>query len=590
MMNEDQVNDMIQTWRDTPEKDLTPDDFQWFKNLGCACVTGGDCAQLLKCIQHEKNQEIVKSMGCVLLEPLVNGIVKKVKGLYHCQAAITHLTRTCRADELLQSFLGLIEDIHPGAISETIMVLVPYFQTVLLRLDARKAACVGLVLSALQRQLSRLPVPYTQQQEEADEFGLCRCYSALAEFTKSIVEEVKRKDGDCVGTAKDEELRTELLKFCLRSLRDPLLEAELNRDRKSSLWLFAMEIMVTLPVIQVSLSELLFFNSPKKSPLADNSQLNEARACLAYLLFVQRINIDSFPAVYSPVFILRCNVEYISQLLSSKKESHLLKGLALYTKSLQGVQDNGLPVSLLELKSFYSALQNLRQLLTDCPLQHLRTSGLQVLQLVINKLDPEAKHKFFRCLLKTGNHAGVESYVVKNIKNQVEVSMEPGNNNKWFLGEEFISLLGLVLCFPQGAETDLLHSMDRIMESLNLLRFLLIKDKEVWSQTDVWEELVRIKDEYLKMLRVCISMSRAYYSAQLKALREDLKLKVKEARESARSSTLVKRITVKHQDVSNMSPEVKHQVLQSALVTFDLMESLIFRIEEIAEEKLKIPN
>lgn len=32
------------------------------------------------------------------------------------------------------------------------------------------------------------------------------------------------------------------------------------------------------------------------------------------------------------------------------------------------------------------------------------------------------------------------------------------------------------------------------------------------------------------------------------------------------------------------------QVLQSALVTFDLMESLIVRIEEIAEEKLRVPN
>lgn len=32
------------------------------------------------------------------------------------------------------------------------------------------------------------------------------------------------------------------------------------------------------------------------------------------------------------------------------------------------------------------------------------------------------------------------------------------------------------------------------------------------------------------------------------------------------------------------------QVLQSALVTFDLMESLIVRIDEIAEEKLRVPN
>lgn len=69
-------------------------------------------------------------------------------------------------------------------------------------------------------------------------------------------------------------------------------------------------------------------------------------------------------------------------LFHSKKESHLLKGLvrvrqytiykqtesiffsncdiinqALYAKSLESVQDNSLPVSLLELQSFYSVPQ-----------------------------------------------------------------------------------------------------------------------------------------------------------------------------------------------------------------------------------------
>ncbi|KAM9357998.1 glomulin-like [Symphorus nematophorus] len=590
MMNEDQVNDVIRRWRDTPEDDLKPEDFQQFKNLGSVCLTRGDSAQLLKFLQEEKNQGIAKSMGCVLLAPLVNEVVKKEKSLDHCQAAITHLTRTCRPDELLHSLLELIENIEPGAISETILALVPHLQTVLLHLEERKAACVGLALSALQKQLSKLPVPYTWQQEEADEYGLCRCCEALTALTKPFIEEVTRKNGNCITTSEDEELRTELLKFCMRSLRDPLLEAELNRDRKSSLWLFATQIMVTLPAIQESLSELLFFNSLKKSTQTDISQSKESRACLAYLLFVQLITIDSFPAVFSPVFVLQCNMEHINQLLSSKKESHLLKGLALYAKSLENVPDNSLPVSLLELKSFYSVPQNLRQVLTDCPVKHLRDSGLQVFQVFINKLDAEAKQKFFRCMLKTSNHAGVESYIVKNIKNQVEFSMKPCNSNKWFLGDELLSLLGLVFCLPQGAETDLLNSMDKIMESLNLLRYLVIRDKELRSTTDVWEELCRIKEEYLKMLRVCIGISRGYYSAELKALREDQKLKAKEARDAARSTRLVKSITVKQQKVSNMSPEAQHQVLQSALVTFDLMESLIFRIEEITEEKIKITN
>uniref|UniRef100_A0AAX7TPE1 Glomulin, FKBP associated protein b n=1 Tax=Astatotilapia calliptera TaxID=8154 RepID=A0AAX7TPE1_ASTCA len=489
--------------------------------------------------------------------------------------------KTCRPNELLDCMLEIIEGIDPGAISETILALLPHLQSVLLRLDEGKAACVGSTLSALQKQLSRLPVPYTEQQEEADEYGLCRCSAALTVFTEPFVEEVKRTDGNCAATAEDEELKIELLKFCMRSLREPLLEAELKHDRRSPLWLFAVEIMVTLSAIKEPLPELLFFSSLRKNILMDNNQFKEARACLAYLLFVQLITIDNFPAVFSHVFILQCNMEYISQLLSSKKESHLLKGLALFTKSLERVQDNSLPVSLLDLKSFYSVTQ-VRQAAVPDSFLFLRESGLQVFQVFINKLDAEAKHKFFRCMLKTSNHAGIESYIIKNIRNQFELSMKWGNANEWFLGTEFISLMTLVLCLPQGAQTDLLSSMDKIMESLNLLRYVLIRDEELRTNEDVWEELCRIKEEYLKMLRVCISISRAYYSSELKALREDQKLKAKDA---ARPTKLVKSITVRKEKVSNMSPEVQHQVLQSALVTFDLMESLIARIEEITEEK-----
>uniref|UniRef100_A0A668SYM7 Uncharacterized protein n=1 Tax=Oreochromis aureus TaxID=47969 RepID=A0A668SYM7_OREAU len=571
-MNEDQVKEIIQRW---VKDDLKPEDYQQFKTLGSACLSEGESQQLLKFIQDEKNQVFL-------------GRCKQffyiVKHAPRASAEMLHLfVKTCRPNELLDSMLEITEGIDPGAISETILALLPHLQSVLLRLDEGKAACVGSTLSALQKQLSRLPVPYTEQQEEADEYGLCRCSAALTAFAEPFVEEVKRTDGNCAATAEDEELKIELLKFCMRSLRAPLLEAELKHDKKSPLWLFAVEIMVTLSAIKEPLPGLLFFSSLRKNILMDNNQFKEARACLAYLLFVQLITIDNFPAVFSHVFILQCNMEYISQLLSRYAVNTTLfsqKGItfALFTKSLERVQDNSLPVSLLDLKSFYS-VPHVRQA--------ARESGLQVFQVFINKLDAEAKHKFFRCMLKTSNHAGIESYIIKNIRNQFEFSMKQGNANDWFLGTEFISLMRLVLRLPQGAETDLLGSMDKVMESLNLLRYVLIRDEELRTNEDVWEELCRIKEEYLKMLRVCISISRAYYSSELKALREDQKLKAKDA---ARSTKLVKSITVKQEKVSNMSPEVQHQVLQSALVTFDLMESLIVRIEEITEEKLNKLN
>ncbi|KAI4828390.1 hypothetical protein KUCAC02_022486 [Chaenocephalus aceratus] len=566
IVDEDEVNDIIQRWRNTPEEKLKPEDYQQFKTFGSVCLTGGDGAQLLNFLQDEENRGIVKSMGCVLMSPLVKEVVQKGKSLDHCQAAITHLTMTCSPDELVHSLLELTEDIDAGAISETILTLLPHLQTVLLQLQDSKAARLGSALGALQQQLSRLPVPYSSQQEDEDEHGLCRCYNALTNFTKPFVEEAKRKIGSSVTTSEDEELRAELLKFCMRSLREPLLEAELNRDRTSSLWLFATEIVVTLPAIHESLSELLFF-----SPQKDSSESKESRACLAYLLFVQLITFDSFPAVFSPVFVLQCNMEYINQLLSSKTESHVLKGLALYEKSLGNVQDNSLPVSLQDLKSFYSAPQNLRQVLTDCPMQNLvKSTGLQVLQLCIDKFDSEAKHKFFRCMLKTSHHAGVESYIVKNIRNQVECSIK-GHANKWFLGEELLPLLGLVLSLPQGAQTDLLNSMDKIMESLNLLRYPPYQGHSP-------EEHYRVGGAHIKRILCCRTEGTAAGSKD-KSQRSQRCCQIQ--------PTSQKHITVKKEKMSNMSPEVQHQVLQSALVTFDLMESLIFRIEEIADEKQK---
>lgn len=42
--------------RETPEEDLKPEDYQQFRDVGAACLSGGDGQQLLKFIQDEKNQ------------------------------------------------------------------------------------------------------------------------------------------------------------------------------------------------------------------------------------------------------------------------------------------------------------------------------------------------------------------------------------------------------------------------------------------------------------------------------------------------------------------------------------------------------
>lgn len=72
-----------------------------------------------------------------------------------------------------------------------------------------KAYSIGLALSTLWNQLSLLPVPYSKEQMQMDDYGLCQCCKALIEFTKPFVEEVIDKE----NSLENEKLKDELLKL-----------------------------------------------------------------------------------------------------------------------------------------------------------------------------------------------------------------------------------------------------------------------------------------------------------------------------------------------------------------------------------------
>lgn len=54
--NSDNFIQYLGIQRDTPEEDLKSRDYQQFKDIGAACLSGGDREQLLKFVQDEKNQ------------------------------------------------------------------------------------------------------------------------------------------------------------------------------------------------------------------------------------------------------------------------------------------------------------------------------------------------------------------------------------------------------------------------------------------------------------------------------------------------------------------------------------------------------
>nr|XP_020748585.1 glomulin isoform X2 [Odocoileus virginianus texanus] len=514
----EELQSIIKRCQILEEEDFKEEDFGLLQLAGQRCIDEGHIDQLLEIIQNEKNKVIVKNMGWNLVGPIVRSLLRNEQedDKRKCHFLLLDLlVKLCNPKELLLGLLELIEEPSGKQISQIILLLLQPLQTVIQKLRNNKAYSVGLALSTLWSQLSLLPVPYSKEQIKADDYGLCQCCKALIEFTKPFVEDViDNKE----NSRENEKLKDEILKFCLKSLKCPLLTAQFLEQSEEAgddpLKCFASEIIGFLSAIGYPFPKMIFNHGRKKKiwnylefEEEEDKQLQDSMASLAYLVFVQGISIDQLPMVLSPSYLLQFNMGHIEVLLQRTEESVFSKGLDLLENGLLRIEDSSLLHQYLEIKSFLTV--------------------------------PQKTH------------------------------------NKWFTGPQLISLLDLVLFLPEGAETDLLQNSDRIMASLNLLRYLIIKDNEKDNQTGLWTELEKIENNFLKPLHTGLNMSKAHYEAEIKNSQE-----VQKSKDHCS-------LNVGREEIPNMPPEMQLKVLHSALFTFDLIESVLARVEELIETKTK---
>ncbi|XP_075689325.1 glomulin isoform X2 [Rhinoderma darwinii] len=581
---------LIQQFQKLSEDEFKEEDTNVFLVTCQKCLEEEELEVLLDIIKDEKNQTLIRHMGWNLIGPITKCMQSCELGSEKesdCLQMIDGLIQSCNPKEIL---LGILEQIDEAAwdnMSRIILPLLQPLQIVLLKLGNKKSYSVGLSLSTLHSQLSSLPVPYTTEQMQEDKHSLCQCCLALVQFAQPFIDIVSQN----VDISKEpdiQEMRKELLTFCFSCLKFPLLSAQLNllpEDEDDNLFLvFAKEIMGFLVSLGESLPRTFVQRSHSAQTVDTEGSVPEKEtytaesvACLSYLLFVHHIGMDSFPFVFGPSFLVKSNMEHVDVLLKRTEESMLSKGLDLLEHSFLRVDNESLPEDVLDVLAVNQVLQDLVKVMTLCPIEHLRKKSLAMLQLVIDKFCVEGKYKLFRCLLKISGHAGVEGYIIHNIKNQIDAILKSNLQNKWFLGTRLAPLLHLALSLPEGAETDLLQTSDRIMASLNLLRYLVIKDND--DETGVWRELAKIEQDFLKPLHTGLNMSRAHYEAEMR--------RTSEKKKGSHSEKSLCTVTAGGNTLPDMTPEMQLQVLQSALFTFDLMESILARVEELIEVKLK---
>ncbi|XP_040215965.1 glomulin [Rana temporaria] len=582
---------LVQKFQNLSEDDLNEEDTNVFLVTCQKCLEEEQLTAVLEIIQDERNQAFIRNTGWNLIGPITKCMFTNEPGSDKektCLQMINDLIQRCNPKEILLGILEQVDEATGDLLSRTILALLQPLQTVLLKLANKMSYSVGLSLSTVHSRISYLPVPYTVEQIKEDKHSLCQCCLALLQFIQPFVDLVSQTT-DITKEQDIQEMRKELLTFCFSCLKFPLLTAHLKLEEDelngNPFFVFAEGIMGFLVSLGEPLPKAFMQNVRKAESLENEDTVPEKEiytaetvACLSYLLFVHHIGMDAFPFVFGPTFVLKSNMEHIDVLLKRTEESVSSKGLELLEHSLLRVDNESLHEDLLDIKAVGQVLQDLVKVMTLCPIEHLRKKSLTMLQLVIDKFCVEGKYKLFRCLLKTSNHSGLEGYTIQNIKNQIDLALKAETQNRWFLGTRLTPLLHMVLLLPEGAETDLLQNSDRIMASLNLLRYLVIKDDEFINETGVWTELQKIELRFLRPLHTGLNMSRAHYEAEIKNTIDKKK---------GPHSKTVCSMSAGGTKLPDMTPEMQLQVLQSALFTFDLMESVLARVEELIEVKLK---
>uniref|UniRef100_UPI00358F47C8 glomulin isoform X1 n=1 Tax=Myxine glutinosa TaxID=7769 RepID=UPI00358F47C8 len=614
-----------------PEEEISPEDGDAFVKAVKCCLQHGDSHCVCRAVQDECNEGLLQCAGWNLLAPLVELMTEGISIDSGIEAILNRIIQVCSPKELVFGFFEALACSKMNCICSVIVQLLPYMMKVLHKLDVSKGYSVGLLLSSIMTQLDSVPVPYMPSQRREDPHGLHACLSTLIPALGPLVHEatvnaatapasVHQRDGSFQASVKHAtgNLRRELLKFCERCLGfllltslEPLQEGEsekfplLEPARVLLLYLDEMgespQELIQIPHIKketpqhggenIGLQKVyggeVLQESVEVGSVLGNEEIvgpqeegtfhfgdktlsswsTSSLACLTYLMVVHDLVMDKFPAVYSHLYVLRTNAPFIAEMLQRSEEAIVMKGLCLLEVCLHRLELESLTMESFDIAQLMGLSQDLIKLMISCPLEAPRKKGLEVFQLFIDRLNEEGKHILFRYVLHKFTHGGVAGYIIQNINKQADVTLRGPEREGWFCGRRLLLLLKPVLWLAEGAETDLLEHSDRIMAALNHLRFLLIRDNLSENKSGIWKEIHKIENNFLRPIRMALKLSRAHYEAQLNsATRPD------RVRCSAIGSRPLK-----------IPVEQEVQVLQSALNLFDLLESMLARVEEIIE-------
>ncbi|KAI8518277.1 hypothetical protein Bbelb_042940 [Branchiostoma belcheri] len=556
----------------------------------------------------------------------------------HCRGVLGALAEVCKPKEFVLGILEKLEGLEDDNIFKALLTPLQRVLQRLTGKRAHCIGLTLTTLHSHLTEIP-LPTknkPQDPEDESWRQFGvdmkdkhvgrLLDTTEALLEFVQPFVH-MARKDSSIEAAMNKDELkdleilRKELVKFLTRLFKYPLVylnleelpvkeEAETQETegtgqaqepQQNRCRLCAQTNMSYLQALDPSFSRLLDLcdhycgppdmRAKRKTKAADKQQEGEEKTeeddgkeeasllglcCFSYLLFVENICVEKLPAVLSHEFLGAIHIVLICEVLKKPHRPVIHKGLELTKKLLGNLEPFSLSYEILELQPFAVLPESLIHVMVNCPTKSLRKLAHDQFTAYVEKFDWRGRYQLLRGLMeKTEGHAGVMGLIIGKVKDQIDTCLKDDPPSDWFTGNKLSELLRKILHLPDGATTDLLDNRDWIMPALNLLRYLVIRDKPDQNQTGVWTDWPDVEKGFLRQLRTGVNLSKSHFQEELKKTR----LKQKNANKPEVQAS----IEVAGDKMPDMPYEQQIMVLESSMQMFSVIESLLGRITEVTE-------
>lgn len=513
-----------------------------------------DTSEFVKCVEtylDENNLVIVKNLfkektNKEAIQSNCWDLIHIVCCHYHqseptWQELINILAEETNPEEALLQFLEEVEECEDN--NKFVCLLSP-LQTVLLKIQPKRVNSIAWGLNAISTYLNKINSTHVYEQLLLYNILLNNFYADLVQKT---------------AERKCEEFYVErcqiLCKYLIQLLANQFCE---NSDISNRI----IELIFTIesnPVKYLEIKRDDYVNPPAKD-----------LGILFYHLYVLETEVVLIPRVYCPIYLFQSSIYLITALLSCNETVVVDKGIKLASVFLKFTYNLRLSHFLLENNDHKLFCKILEKQIVYNESENIRKQTLKVYETYLNSFNNKGIYLLVFNLFTNLTHNGLIGHTINIYKNRIvnELKSNEQNLSNYLIGDKLLILLNKFTVLPESQ--NVVEFNDQIMSTLNLLFFLLLRDKK--NVTKIWNYYGLVVEPYLKNLEDSIKFSRNIFTN-----------KIKEIESGVLDEQL--NVTVGDEQLPEMTCDNKIEKIRYCLNMLDIVEDLMLRLQQCVEMK-----